>query len=35
MTRDAVYKVKQRMRDRLHERIEQQIRDEELPRAEG
>jgi RNA polymerase sigma-70 factor (ECF subfamily) len=31
MTADAVYKIKQRMRDRLRERVEQQIRDEELP----
>lgn len=31
MTPDAVYKVKQRMRERLRERTEQQIRDEEFP----
>ena len=34
ITPDAVYKIKQRIRDRLSELIEQQLRDEELPRDE-
>jgi RNA polymerase sigma-70 factor (ECF subfamily) len=35
LTAVAVYKIKQRMRDRVSERIEQQIRDEEFSDAEG
>jgi RNA polymerase sigma-70 factor (ECF subfamily) len=31
LTPDAVYKIKQRMRERLAERTEQQVRDEEFP----
>jgi len=34
-TTDAVHKVKQRVRDRLKEQVERQIRDEEFPASSG
>jgi RNA polymerase sigma-70 factor (ECF subfamily) len=35
MTPDAVYKIRQRVRDSLRERIDRQVRDEDLPRPAG